>query len=368
MTRIPFIKASFAASDETIADVQDRFVEHLRKLRSPPDDPPPEGADAESQQLRMAITRHNFRGRLPKADVAKIKARAGRIVAARAAASGLSHLKPDEVERLSVLRQGVRLTAIQSEDQADEIAAQLHQEMPWMAPATELVWHAMRRSAFDGEIGFRLPPMLLNGPPGIGKTRWATRLGELLDVPSLRIDASGEGASFGIAGLQRGWGSAGPGRILETVLNSLTGNPLIIIDEVEKAGIQSSTKGSTHGLTDALLPLLERSTAMAWSCPYFRVTLDMSWLSFILLANNIDRLPDPLLSRCSVVNLPALSVNELRSFAKQEGSRRGLSEASLAAVDSALSATEKMLGQASLRTVIRLLERAEVLERRPMLS
>ncbi|WBU60584.1 hypothetical protein [Paracoccus albus] len=183
MTRIPFIKAIFAASDETIADVQDRFVEHLRKLRSPPDEPPREGADAESEQLRMAITRHNFRGRLSKADVAKIKARAGRIVAARAAANGLSHLKPDEIERLSALRHGVRLSAIQSEDQPDEIAAQLHQETPWMAPATELVWYARRRSGFDGEIGFRLPPMLLNGLPGVGKTRWAARLGQLLDMP-----------------------------------------------------------------------------------------------------------------------------------------------------------------------------------------
>lgn len=123
MTRIRFIKANFASSDETIADVQDRFVEHLRKLRSPPDETPADGEDAESEQLSMAITRHNFRGRLPKSDVAKIKARAGRIIAARAVASGLSHLKPDEVERLSVLRQGVRLAAIHSEDQADEIAA-----------------------------------------------------------------------------------------------------------------------------------------------------------------------------------------------------------------------------------------------------
>lgn len=155
---------------------------------------------------------------------------------------------------------------------------------------------------------------------------------------------------------------------METVLNTLIGNPLIIIDEVEKAGVQSWTKGSTHGLTDALLPLLEQLTAMAWNCPYFRVTLDMSWLSFVLLANDIARLPEPLLSRCSVVNLSALSIDELRSFVLQEGSRRGLSEASLAAVDSAIRATATMPGQASLRTVIRLLERAETLERRPMLS
>jgi hypothetical protein len=102
----------------TIADLENRFFDHLRKLRSPPDKTPPDGADAESEQVRMAIARRNFRGDLPKADVAKIKARAGRIVAARAAASGLSHLKSDEVEWLSVLRHGVRLPAMKSEDQA----------------------------------------------------------------------------------------------------------------------------------------------------------------------------------------------------------------------------------------------------------
>lgn len=368
MTRIPFIEASFALHDSSVTDVKDRLIEHLRKLRTEPLAALAQDAETDPVSVEELDAKLNFRLSLPKSDVIKITRRAERIVSARKAASGLTHLKADEIARLSVLRNGVRLAQIQSVDAADELAARLHQEMPWMAPATELVWHAMRRSVFDREICFRLSPMILNGPPGIGKTRWATRLGELLQAPALRIDASGEGASFGIAGVQRGWGSAGPGRILETVLATLTGNPLVIVDEVEKAGIQSSTKGSTHGLTDALLPFLERSTARNWSCPYYRVTLDMSWLSFILLANDIDRLPEPLLSRCAVIDLPALSIDALRSFARWEGNRRGLSEASVEVVDVALAASENMSRRPSLRTVVRLLDRAEALERRPTLS
>ena len=65
---------------------------------------------------------------------------------------------PQTRERLEALRDGVRLAAIPTEHHADELAAALHAEFPWMAPATEAVWQAMRRSVRCGEPGLRLPP------------------------------------------------------------------------------------------------------------------------------------------------------------------------------------------------------------------
>ncbi|WP_299841911.1 hypothetical protein [uncultured Jannaschia sp.] len=50
--------------------------------------------------------------------------------------------------------------AIPTEHLADKIAAALHADMPWMAAATETVWHAMRRSVREGDPGLRLPPLL----------------------------------------------------------------------------------------------------------------------------------------------------------------------------------------------------------------
>ena len=75
---------------------------------------------------------------------------------------------------------------------------------------------------------FRLPPMLLVGPPGIGKSYWARALAGALGVPTSLVDAAAEAASFVVAGAQRGWGNAGPSKVLDTILNHRVLNPLVI--------------------------------------------------------------------------------------------------------------------------------------------
>ncbi len=100
-------------------------------------------------------------------DEARIKRRVKRILERRKAASGLEHLKRDDRERLETLKDGARLISIRNEHHADELAAALHEDMPWMAPATEVVWHAARRSVREGWPGLRIPPLLLDGPPGV---------------------------------------------------------------------------------------------------------------------------------------------------------------------------------------------------------
>lgn len=92
------------------------------------------------------------------------------------------------------------------------MASVLHTGMPWMAPATDIVWQAMRRFVREGWPGLRLPPLLLDGPPGIGKSHRARRLGAQLSAPNTVIEATAENASFGIFGSQRGWSAACPGR------------------------------------------------------------------------------------------------------------------------------------------------------------
>ncbi len=106
-------------------------------------------------------------GRFGDDDESRVKRRVKRLMECRKAASGLEHLKRDDRERLEVLKDGARLIAIRNEHHADELAAALHEDMPWMAPATEMVWHAMRRSVREGWPGLRMPPLLLDGPPGI---------------------------------------------------------------------------------------------------------------------------------------------------------------------------------------------------------
>lgn len=94
----------------------------------------------------------------------------------------------------------------------------------------------MRSSLRGGDPGLRQPPVLLDGPPGIGKSAWARHLGGLLGAVTTAIEATNENASFGLVGSQRSWGNAAPGRMINTILMHRVGNPVIIVDEVEKAG------------------------------------------------------------------------------------------------------------------------------------
>ncbi|WP_254448988.1 AAA family ATPase [Thalassococcus sp. S3] len=301
-------------------------------------------------------------------DMRGIKRRAMRAVERVHSSTGMYHLTDENRARLTPLRDGLTVSQVATEHGADEIAAALHAEMPWMAPATEVVWRGLQASARDGPPGARFSPLALVGSPGIGKSHWARRLAHHLSVPTTKIDATGEPATFALVGSQRGWGSAHHGKVMKTILQARHGGPLVILDEIEKAGETHSTRGSRHTFTDALLPLLERMTATSWECPFFQIKFDMSWVNWVMTANGREGLPEPLQSRCVVLDLPDLTIEQLHDFACSEGKRRGVPEPALAAVLDVFDSGAISNARLNLRIVSRMLDRAEMLAQQPMLN
>ncbi len=266
-------------------------------------------------------------------------------------------------KRLLRLAGPVPAAVIRDAGQADAIAAELHETMPWMGPATENAWHALRRSARDG-APMRLAPLLLDGPPGIGKTTWAHRLADILGVPSLELDASKGLASFSLTGTERGWGTAQPGRPLETMLDGRTANPLVIVDEVDKVGGLRGSSGISAAFTPALPGLLEPESARAWDCPYHRLRFDMSHISWVLTSNHLPCIPEPVLSRVRVLRLPHPTVEQLCGFARRLAGGGGLSDpAAEALVEAVERAGERW--RLSLRDVNRMLARAVEMDSLP---
>ncbi len=130
-------------------------------------------------------------------DEKRITARANKLAKDRVAAAGVSHLKREEYDRLEPSLTGMQVIMAKSQSWADEIAAQLHDDMPWMGRATEYAWHALRRSAQRGEPVL-IRPVILNGPPGIGKSVWARSLAAALDIPYADVDATKGGAGMAL--------------------------------------------------------------------------------------------------------------------------------------------------------------------------
>lgn len=206
-----------------------------------------------------------------------------------------------------------------------------------MGRAIDALWRDMSISAQDG-MGLRFRPLLLDGPPSAGKTHLARRLSEMTGVPDVVIDIGGGSEGFRVAGSHRTWSSGSPGRIVETVLEKRIGNPIVFVDEIDKAMTMHTNKGSVTSVVTALLGLLEDRSAKRWECPYFAVVFDMSRVNWILASNEVALVPQPLRTRARLITVEGPTRLQLMEFARRQVGKRGLADGDLEVVAALLSA------------------------------
>lgn len=266
-----------------------------------------------STLIRINRRREEPSAHLGYDDCARVGKRAKYWLARRQSASGIDRVREerdrDTITALALT--GARIAGPVTEHAAEELIAEIHTAAPWLREVTNYYLRHLRDRFRAGDAGLVLPPVMLIGNPGVSKSWLARELGRLGGLPARQIDVGAGSAGFRISGTEKGWGTASSGLPVETIMRSKIANPLMIVDEIDKAGVVTSTSGSSTSIITSLLQVLEPSTAAVFECPYLRLSFDLSHINWVLTANEVKTIPQPLLDRVRIFRIPDLTLRDL---------------------------------------------------------
>jgi hypothetical protein len=156
--------------------------------------------------------------------------------------------------------------------------------------------------------GFSANPVLLAGPPGIGKTAFCHALAKLISTHFELISLAGMTAGFVLGGMSSGWAEGKPGRVVEALARGHCANPLIVVDEMDKSG-----GDKRYDPLGPLFQLLEKETSATFVDEALEVAANCSYIVWAGTANNPDLIAEPILSRFTVIEVKRPTSQEMEN-------------------------------------------------------
>jgi ATP-dependent Lon protease len=162
----------------------------------------------------------------------------------------------------------------------------------------------------DSRDPVEIMPMLLLGDPGIGKTHFARRVSELLGTTCAVAPMNAMTAGWILSGASSQWKNARPGKVFDTLVSGEYANPVLVIDEIDKAA-----GNAQYDPLGALYSLLETDTARSFTDEFAEVPIDCSSVIWIATANDVSHIPEPILNRLNVYDISPPDAEGTRQIA-----------------------------------------------------